>query len=929
MIVIYENDNFEVMGLNNYGQLGLGDHINRRKLSINPVMSKQKILKVSCGYEHVIAMMNNQTVFGWGSNREGQLGIGRDTKEISTPLLIYFQQSVIDIACGKNHSLFITEMQQEREEDSDTKPKEVYDCSINNTTIFKRINEEKEEEKEDLDLLRKQYLHNLDININDEINTLLGNDLAGNLEKIVYTEEEKKDKKLDKNSHMDSKEELKSNSESLSDLNEDIDTSMQIEKKRKTIQIFACGNGSHGKLGFEKEESVYYPKQINLDNVLKKNDYIHSIYSNCEHNAMITKRGKLFTWGFNKNGELGINSTKSSYKLKSIHMYNSQLKNERILKVSLGKLYSACLTTSQQFFIWGNNILKPKKFETSTFKIIDFSCNENNILIQTDQNILFLWSSSKNVQNLNPVIQSFVIKEKGKRNEQIIYHSIGNGLNYLYVHISLHDKKSNLEKKNEEVGNKERADDKVLFSQVSTIEEDKNTIVNKRKETPLSNIYPMSYDLISNSIHSQGSSSSNKNTIKIPSEELKPVNESIFFRKLEKDEYKEDTSEIQRTEEVETKPELDIEEKERKREIMNETFGEPSEIDVCDLLEESSIDGKNTKDDIHKFFANKKKYKENMQKVNTFHSLLLYGKKSLVETASALASSSDSDQSKINKQKKKPMRKKMEVYSSEYLQKNDSFILQKIISNKINNMRDETDLDVMFKNIQNLNIGKENIQDVSMNEQFSDNGLNHFMNQKKSERTLQSNDKHYFPYNDLFRTIESENETLGNSEEKYAYINGVLWNTLQRQKKINLLYNHLLKESIKQSIQLKEKNHILQKKVNQLSKLINNNIVGKRSEKKNKKLSSVSNEKPLHALSLPLLNDGNTEDLGILENNSGPLHNFSLHQLDSWHSKNKKEISLEHSIYSLNISDINYKLPNDTSTEQHTINNIPVFFLNN
>ncbi|ANQ08380.1 Uncharacterized protein PCOAH_00026910 [Plasmodium coatneyi] len=395
LIIIYENDDFEIVGLNNYGQLGLGDKTNRIKLTLNPILSKQKVRKVSCGYEHIIALMCNHNVFVWGNNNCGQLGIGNNTDEISMPLLIYFQEKVIDIACGKNHSLFLTEWGDGNGEGhlgaSEVKVREEGGTS---PCMMKG-------EKE----VGSRCLSGIDININD-----------GDVGSSHVQDDDDED------------EDDEDDDDADDSVNDCADSRADSCYDR---HIFSCGSGEDGKLGFKREENVYFPKKIEL----KKKIKITSIHASYNHNALITSKGMLYTWGGNRNGELGIKSNKSSsYKIKKIDIP----KNDTVVKVSLGKLYSACLTKNHIFYIWGNNIRGIKKMSNmANVRIRHFACNDDNIIILTENEKLFLFDSSKKVQCMNTLLNTKLAHDKKGSNNLIKYNSVGNGRNYLYAYISM------------------------------------------------------------------------------------------------------------------------------------------------------------------------------------------------------------------------------------------------------------------------------------------------------------------------------------------------------------------------------------------------------------------------------------------------------------------------------------------------------------
>lgn len=89
-------------GNNIYGQLGLGDNINR----LNPIliMGLENIVQISAGDGHSLALNNKEEVYGFGCNNFGQLVTTDKTDKLS-PILI--TNDVIQISAGVERSLFL------------------------------------------------------------------------------------------------------------------------------------------------------------------------------------------------------------------------------------------------------------------------------------------------------------------------------------------------------------------------------------------------------------------------------------------------------------------------------------------------------------------------------------------------------------------------------------------------------------------------------------------------------------------------------------------------------------------------------------------------------------------------------------------------------------------------------------------------------
>ena len=105
--ILLSNNNLYLFGRNNYGQLGnsnIGVSILEPKLF--PVYTD--IIDVACGLEHTLILRQNGTVYGFGKNDNGQLGIGNYTETISTPTLLNGGYTdITKIFCGDNYSAII------------------------------------------------------------------------------------------------------------------------------------------------------------------------------------------------------------------------------------------------------------------------------------------------------------------------------------------------------------------------------------------------------------------------------------------------------------------------------------------------------------------------------------------------------------------------------------------------------------------------------------------------------------------------------------------------------------------------------------------------------------------------------------------------------------------------------------------------------
>eukprot|EP01124_Arcella_intermedia_P025572 TRINITY_DN4597_c0_g1_i1.p1 TRINITY_DN4597_c0_g1~~TRINITY_DN4597_c0_g1_i1.p1 ORF type:complete len:514 (-),score=118.61 TRINITY_DN4597_c0_g1_i1:43-1584(-) len=94
-------------GQNDRGQLGLGNTANQ----VIPTEIKEisgNTLKVSCGENHSIALLSDGSLYGWGYNEYGQLGIGNTSNQTIPTKLLAIQNKVLQVECGGNFSMALT-----------------------------------------------------------------------------------------------------------------------------------------------------------------------------------------------------------------------------------------------------------------------------------------------------------------------------------------------------------------------------------------------------------------------------------------------------------------------------------------------------------------------------------------------------------------------------------------------------------------------------------------------------------------------------------------------------------------------------------------------------------------------------------------------------------------------------------------------------
>ncbi|RVE72058.1 hypothetical protein OJAV_G00057890 [Oryzias javanicus] len=97
-------------GRNDCGQLGLGDIRDRNAPTSVDSLNLKKTVSISCGKDHTAILTKHGTVFTFGSGQFGQLGHNSSRNELRPRLVAeLWGAKIIRIACGRYHTLVLQE----------------------------------------------------------------------------------------------------------------------------------------------------------------------------------------------------------------------------------------------------------------------------------------------------------------------------------------------------------------------------------------------------------------------------------------------------------------------------------------------------------------------------------------------------------------------------------------------------------------------------------------------------------------------------------------------------------------------------------------------------------------------------------------------------------------------------------------------------
>ncbi|EAL38855.3 AGAP011823-PA, partial [Anopheles gambiae str. PEST] len=165
-------------------------------------------------------------------------------------------------------------------------------------------------------------------------------------------------------------------------------------------KLYACGEGTNGRLGLGHNNNVPTPKQVPIlsQYVVKK----VAVHSGGKHAMALTLDGKVFSWGEGEDGKLGHGNRLTLEKPKLIET----LRTKRIRDIACGSSHSAAITSSGELYTWGlgeygrlghgDNCtqLKPKLVTAlQDHRVVQVACGSRDAqtLCLTEDGLVFSW----------------------------------------------------------------------------------------------------------------------------------------------------------------------------------------------------------------------------------------------------------------------------------------------------------------------------------------------------------------------------------------------------------------------------------------------------------------------------------------------------------------------------------------------------------
>lgn len=109
-LVLLNDGSIYSFGTGEYGQLGCGDIKTQfQPKKVESVLENHKVQFIACGAMHCAAITNNGEMYTWGKGEDGQLGIGtKENQFIPTVVHTLHNESIVTCALGMWHTMALT-----------------------------------------------------------------------------------------------------------------------------------------------------------------------------------------------------------------------------------------------------------------------------------------------------------------------------------------------------------------------------------------------------------------------------------------------------------------------------------------------------------------------------------------------------------------------------------------------------------------------------------------------------------------------------------------------------------------------------------------------------------------------------------------------------------------------------------------------------
>lgn len=308
---ITEDGELWTCGYNARGQLGHGNKSHQSVPRRVESLGGYRVRRVSCSYYHSIVVCDDNKVFGYGRNDYGQLGLGHNEDKLRPQAISFFDGlRIADVACGQYHTLV------------SAGPDGVFAFGKND---YGQLG---------ISSVEPRWTPVNVTGFNEAVVASGGGGGGGGGE--------------GGGGETDGVPRSHDAVQSSPPRSRKFEDDMQVVRiacgyyhslvLRKDGSVFAFGRNDYGQLGLGNNESARKPTRIEALQSLR----IRDVTSGCYHSIALTQNGKVYVWGRNNHGQLGIGTTDDCNSPARV----DALAHKTVLQIAAGFYHTLVLTGS-------------------------------------------------------------------------------------------------------------------------------------------------------------------------------------------------------------------------------------------------------------------------------------------------------------------------------------------------------------------------------------------------------------------------------------------------------------------------------------------------------------------------------------------------------------------------------------------------------
>ncbi|KAI4350337.1 hypothetical protein L6164_004802 [Bauhinia variegata] len=169
-------------------------------------------------------------------------------------------------------------------------------------------------------------------------------------------------------------------------------------------EVFTWGSNREGQLGYTSVDTQPTPRRVT-----SLRSKIVAVAAANKHTAVVSDLGEVFTWGCNREGQLGYGTSNSASNY-TPHVVE-YLKGKTFSRVSTAKYHTVVLGADGEVYTWGHRLVTPRRVvitrnlkksgstplrfhRTERLHVVSIAAGMAHSMALTDDGALFYWVSS-------------------------------------------------------------------------------------------------------------------------------------------------------------------------------------------------------------------------------------------------------------------------------------------------------------------------------------------------------------------------------------------------------------------------------------------------------------------------------------------------------------------------------------------------------